>query len=639
MRDKKLIETITVIGIPVAVFDDGSVEAAEIGPFPFSSSGYLSLYPMPCADRPIPAMDKIAKELEQLTGEHEKLLLEIEKRAEKRMKQKPEKDPITDYIHHSGDIISLISRAYFQNWDVSERLLKTALRLVKKCGKIAVPADFNGHHAWTAEFLRGKISAVQLMEPVLERCIDAKNLYELAVTPPIDNLVSTNGTYARLFEAKLPEMPPSAASFFYGRLYAAKHGTNIPDAEQTEETGPLSYFCHPINGDWTRHPLPDPNPLTLAADVPACGVCPLACHAHILVPTEGKENSYTKYCTITAIIAGLITVSTALDGGQAKPTDDDISMVEALVDRLGICAKTCTRRAECLSMETGCLLKQEAATEVTTIEPAVDTAPEPEQPLQVDKPRPPKPLYIFGWVKDQQLYIGQRGKTWCVVINLDEAARFKNIDAGLDAVRTFDVYKSDIEDRIYNGFLQIFQEGPSGLRPVPRLTRQVSLFDNFPPLEIIEKQPDLIESTDLTIGLYTRDELKLLHFGFILARYDREKKTVQRTRDIYQQGWAPAVPFNTFAAAEKTLKEMLKMDAVIEVTLEGKVNLTTCRNKLFAAGFDFYRTEGIIPGHGHDVPRIKQGSKAWGTWRKYEDPDQLKSAWDELMNDEKALQG
>ena len=49
--------------------------------------------------------------------------------------------------------------------------------------------------------------------------------------------------------------------------------------------------------------------------------------------------------------------------------------------------------------------------------------------------------------------------------------------------------------------------------------------------------------------------------------------------------------------------------------------------------------KGIIPGHGHDVPRIKQGSKNWGTYGKYDQPYELKNAWDELMKSDRALVG
>jgi len=153
-----------------------------------------------------------------------------------------------------------------------------------------------------------------------------------------------------------------------------------------------------------------------------------------------------------------------------------------------------------------------------------------------------------------------------------------------------------------------------------------------------ETQPALIETVTSAADLYTRDETKLLTAGFILVRYDREAKTVQRTSANSAAGWAPAVLFNTYAAAEKTLKDMLKIDTIIEVSLEGKANLTTCRRKLLAAGFDFYRSEGVIPGHG-TVPRIKQGSSNWSTWGKYEQLYELKNAWDELMTDDKALEG
>ena len=363
-----------------------------------------------------------------------------------------------------------------------------------------------------------------------------------------------------------------------------------------------------------------------------------------------------------------------------------------------------------------------------------------------------KPTYIGGWQKGEQLYIERRNKGWGVTSLLDLAFRFKSVDAVLNSFRTFDVYMDAAETRIYNGFLQIFEDGPTGLRQIPRLTRQVSLFDEpallpgkqqkdadndgvtYERIEIINvplsklcnsrvqlyvvqgdsgawyfgrhihlacgsgnsyypypkfsdkftsrdaalqasiksvvgycgkppvgqdpkkdikdvlaalttftktlvpaSQPALLPET-ATSTLYTRDETKILHMGFILVRYDRDKKTVQRTWDNSRQGWAPAIPFNTYAAAKRTLKDMLKIDNVVEVHLDGKANRTSSSKKLYAAGFDFYRTDGIIPGHG-TAPRIKCGSKGWGTLEKFETAKECQQAWDELMKDDRALEG
>lgn len=683
MRDKKLIETITVLGIPVALFDDGSVEAVEIGPFPFSESGYRSLYPLSSADHPIPAVDRIIKELEQTAKENGKKIAEAEKNAEKLLKQKPGKDPVGDYIALSGGIIWLTTRAYFQEWPVSERMLKTALRLAKKCGKIVVPEDFSGHPAWPAEFLKQKIAAVREMEPILERCIDAKNLYELSVSSPIDNLHSTNSTYARLFEAKIPELPPNAATFFYARLCAAHHQEQVTEdklcvdchaesgcaecCELCKNQCSESQFCrredplpsadsvpvsvrHFFHGaDWVRYPWPDSAPMTLASAMPkgVCHICPLACRGHILVPSDNNPHSRTKYCTLTAIAAGLLTTETALADGQSEPSEDDVLAVDALVASLGQCLANCSRWPECLNTITDhdheCLVKRDAAAPPSAVVPS---QPEPEQPPQPEPLRPKKTAYIFGWMSTElperpsaQLYVYKQRNDWGVTYDPAEASRFKSVEAVLDWYRANGGVHGDPETNSYNGHLKIFEDGPLGLRPVPRPTRQGGLFDKLPSLEIVEKQPDLIRLPEAA-DCFTPDERKLLAACYVLVKYDREQKTIQQTYIPPKKGWAPSVAFQTYAAAERTLKEALAAENVVEVGLDGKVNMSSCsRNRLLAAGFDFYRSEGVTPGHGHDVPRIKQGSKNWGTWEKYETPEELQVAWDELMKDGKALQG
>lgn len=279
--------------------------------------------------------------------------------------------------------------------------------------------------------------------------------------------------------------------------------------------------------------------------------------------------------------------------------------------------------------------------------PISEEAPAPpvEQPPQAEKPRPVKLAYIFGWMSAEtsiqrpaQLYVERVRGDWGVSYDPSDAARFKSVDAILDYYRKIGTVHGDPETNIYNGFLMIFEDGPFGRRPVPKLTRQTALFDNLPPLEIVEKQPDLITSTCSTADQFSRDEAKLIAAGFVLVKYDREAKSIQQTYIEGGKGWAPSITFSTYAAAERTLKEALKQENVVEVTLDGHANYSSCGRKLFTAGFDFYRTEGIIPGHG-DIPRIKQGSKNWGTWGKYEQPFELKNAWDELMKDPKALHG
>lgn len=145
-------------------------------------------------------------------------------------------------------------------------------------------------------------------------------------------------------------------------------------------------------------------------------------------------------------------------------------------------------------------------------------------------------------------------------------------------------------------------------------------------------EPHLIPAN--VAGQYSRDEFKILAAGFSLVKYFREQKTLRLSAADPSHGWVELDPFTTFAAAERKLKE-LKEKGNIESDINGKIDR---HNSLSAAGFEFYRFEGVIPGHGI-APRIKQGSKNWGTWAKYETPEELKMAWSELMQNPKALEG
>jgi hypothetical protein len=270
---------------------------------------------------------------------------------------------------------------------------------------------------------------------------------------------------------------------------------------------------------------------------------------------------------------------------------------------------------------------------------------------------PLKPAYIIGWKyggNEYQQYLQRLEKntpendvppgcaqcSWWPTRYADKGTRFKSIDAALTYFRKIFWYQppeGNAETFIYDGSLQIFEDGAAGLRQIPRLTRQTSLFASMPEPEVVEQQPCLIQMPE-TADCFNCDEHKLLVAGYILVKYNRELKTIQQTYIPPKRGWAPSVTFGTFAAAERTLKEALAADNVVEVCLEDEVNMTSSSKKLYAAGFEFYRSEGIIPGHGIS-PRIKQGSKNWSTWGKYESPEELKAAWVELMKDQKALNG
>ena len=368
-----------------------------------------------------------------------------------------------------------------------------------------------------------------------------------------------------------------------------------------------------VDADWLSSYIEPSDSLRWATDMKGlCSACPLACYAHPMArDTENEHQSYKLY-TLTVIKAGFIKIT-----GMSYQAED-IEAAQKLIDGMGKTQST----------------------------PKPLPEPSPDPPLQVEKPHPPKPAFIFGWMsaetsaqKPAQLYVERAGSDWGVTYDPAAASRFKSVEAVLTYYRKIGSVHQDHEQNIFNGFLRIFLDDPAGLRLMPRITRQVSLFDNLSPLEIIEKQPDLITTTICTADQFSRDEQKLIAAGYVLVKYDREAKSIQQTYIESGNGWTPAITFKTFAAAEKTLKEAIALENVVEVTLDGKVNFASCRSKLFKAGFDFYRTEGIISGHGHDVPRIKQASKNWGTWGKYEHPYQLKNAWDELMKDEKALIG
>jgi hypothetical protein len=159
----------------------------------------------------------------------------------------------------------------------------------------------------------------------------------------------------------------------------------------------------------------------------------------------------------------------------------------------------------------------------------------------------------------------------------------------------------------------------------------------------------------LLVRGFSRDEAKILMTGYDLVRYDREAKTVwlaetQYTIEDGRDNWVidperdearwyktGKSPYPTFASAERAVKEILDDGATIEIGGDGKV--VHCNNRdLLDAGFDFYRTEGIIPGHGI-APRIKSFTKGWGTVQKFDTPAECQKAWDELMLTDKALQG
>lgn len=298
----------------------------------------------------------------------------------------------------------------------------------------------------------------------------------------INELVAVGDRILKLFEDNTDEV------FLIKKGPALGHPSAEPDR----------YFCHPIAGDWTKHPLPDPNPMITVQDIPnaMCGLCPLASCSHVMVPVEGKPHSYTKYCTITAIAAGLVDSSEALSDGQAPPTKDEMLMVDVLVDRFtGGCAN-CQRKLECIRQPIGpdaeCLAKRDRPrTWVDAVAPEPEETPLPAAPEPAAtsrRPAPDKPCCLFGWMSGstdshgpQQLYVQRHGKDWGVTYDPTEATRFKSVNACIDFWGRIHSFPENYEQCIYNGYLQFFEYGPAGLRQMPRLTRQGSLFDIIEP--------------------------------------------------------------------------------------------------------------------------------------------------------------
>ena len=157
-----------------------------------------------------------------------------------------------------------------------------------------------------------------------------------------------------------------------------------------------------------------------------------------------------------------------------------------------------------------------------------------------------------------------------------------------------------------------------------------------------KRQADVRASIeDLRSRGFHRDEIKILRAGFSLVRYNREEKTISETWDDPILGWYLVDSYNTYAAAERKLAEIVQDPAIVQVSLDGKgVYSGRDENKLQKAGFDFYRVED--PAFNDSYPRIKSRSSGWGTFKRFEKGDNVgvRSAFADLMeNDEKALEG
>lgn len=160
---------------------------------------------------------------------------------------------------------------------------------------------------------------------------------------------------------------------------------------------------------------------------------------------------------------------------------------------------------------------------------------------------------------------------------------------------------------------------------------QLSIFDLL--------QVETPGAEDPREGYFSRDEIKVLSEGFNLVRYCRFDKTIEMSEADPCNGWLLLDPFPTYAAAERKLKEK-KDRGDIETGTDGKIIMTGWNqpNGLSKAGFEFYRRYDI--NQYTPTGSIKQGSKNWSNWGKYDNQEELQAAWDTLMEtDMKALRG
>lgn len=149
------------------------------------------------------------------------------------------------------------------------------------------------------------------------------------------------------------------------------------------------------------------------------------------------------------------------------------------------------------------------------------------------------------------------------------------------------------------------------------------------------------ENTDnLPLTAMSRDEIKVFAAGYSLVKYLREKKIVRVSAEEPENGWIELGPFATYSQAERKVKE-LRGKGYVECNEIGTISMSggdyPGLKSLRALGFEFYRVEGITPGHG--TPRIKIASKNWGTFVKYTTREEVKKAWEELLQDPKSLEG
>ena len=149
------------------------------------------------------------------------------------------------------------------------------------------------------------------------------------------------------------------------------------------------------------------------------------------------------------------------------------------------------------------------------------------------------------------------------------------------------------------------------------------------------------EPEQLPLTSFSRDELKVLQAGFFLVKYFREEKILRIADGPNDQGWKVLEPFKTYAAAERELNGY-KAAGYVESDRQGKIIMTGWHQPqgLREEGFEFYRAYGLRDNSYQGEPCcIKIGSRNWSNLAKYPDKTAIRSAWEELMKDPKALEG
>ncbi|NTW87802.1 MAG: hypothetical protein HGB26_01460 [Desulfobulbaceae bacterium] len=142
----------------------------------------------------------------------------------------------------------------------------------------------------------------------------------------------------------------------------------------------------------------------------------------------------------------------------------------------------------------------------------------------------------------------------------------------------------------------------------------------------------------IPLDALSRDERKVASAGLPLVKYFREQKTIWVSCAELANGWEKLPEFATYAQAERKLKA-LKEQGHIESDRDGKIVMSgwMIANALRANGFEFYRCYGLEDYQTGCC--IKIGSKNWSNLAKYDTPEELRAAWDDLMNQPSALEG